>query len=119
MTGCRVPLPHDASRSQLRRTALKSVRFFINGMLLYRRCRFASTLFGPRRASILLGVLRMALIYGKNFAVAAGVLLLAGIGAAAWIHNGDNRPVLAPAPVVDLNVQPNEASYAVAPAPGT
>ena len=39
----------------------------------------------------------MALNNRKNVAIAAGVLLLAGVGAAAWIHNSESRP--APPPV--------------------
>jgi len=33
----------------------------------------------------------------KNSAIAAGILLLAGVSAAAWIHNVENRTAAAPA----------------------
>jgi len=36
----------------------------------------------------------------KNAVIAAGVLLLAGVGAAAWIHNVENRTAAAPVAVV-------------------
>ena len=47
--------------------------------------------------------------------MAAGVLLLAGVGAAAWIHNLESRSVPAPAVAVDVNaVQPGATNYAAA-----
>ena len=50
-----------------------------------------------------------------NVAIAAGVFLLAGIGAAAWFHNAQSQP--APVSVVGLAPAPAPVSEAV-PAPG-
>jgi hypothetical protein len=45
----------------------------------------------------------MVLNNRKNVAMATGVLLLAGAGAAAWIHTVESRPVPAPAVATDLS----------------
>jgi hypothetical protein len=63
----------------------------------------------------------MALNNQKNFIVAGIVILLATVGAAAWIHES-NRPLAAPAAVTDTsaqlapNGQPYNTNYAPAPA---
>ena len=58
----------------------------------------------------------MVLNNRKNVAIAAGVLLLAGAGAAAWLHTVERHPVPAPAVATDLSVgQPVVASYTPAP----
>jgi len=58
----------------------------------------------------------MVLNNRKNVVIAAGVLLLAGAGAAAWIHTVESRSVPAPAVATDLSSgQPVVASNAPAP----
>jgi hypothetical protein len=56
----------------------------------------------------------MALNNQKNFVIAAVVLLLAAVGAAAWIHNSSSRPLAAPLAVTDAGTQyaPNGQPYA-------
>jgi len=57
----------------------------------------------------------MSLNNRKNVALAAGVLLLAGAGATAWIYNAESRPAPAPAVAPDANGgQPGITSYAAA-----
>lgn len=63
----------------------------------------------------------MSLNNRKTLAIAAGALLLAGAGAAAWIHNAESRPASAPAVAVAANAsqpggQAAPATYAAAPA---
>src|SRR5579863_6212140 len=58
----------------------------------------------------------------RNVAIAAGVLLMAGVGAAAWMHNAESHA--APAPAVPLEANGGQpvsqpatlTSYAAAPA---
>jgi hypothetical protein len=58
----------------------------------------------------------MVLNNRKNVAIAAGVLLLAGAGAAAWLHTVERHPVPAPAVATDLSGgQPVVASNTPAP----
>ena len=77
-------------------------------------------------------VLLMALNNQKNFVIAAVVLLLAAVGAAAWIHNSGGHPLAAPVAVTDASTayapvgqpyaqgqQPYAGSYAAAPAAET
>jgi hypothetical protein len=59
----------------------------------------------------------MFLTNRRNVAIAAGVLVLAGIGAAAWIHSAESPPAPAPAtgaasaPIAALAPTPVVASY--------
>jgi hypothetical protein len=55
----------------------------------------------------------MALNNQRNFVIAAVVLLLAAVGAAAWIHNSNSRPLAAPLAVTDAGTQyaPNGQPY--------
>jgi len=56
----------------------------------------------------------MSLNNRNNIAIAAGILLLAAVGAAAWIHSSESGPAAAPV-AVDVNGQPALTSYATAP----
>jgi hypothetical protein len=50
----------------------------------------------------------------KTLVIAASLVLLAGVGAAAWFHTADSGPVPAPASVLNQNGQPDGTSYAAA-----
>lgn len=63
----------------------------------------------------------MALNNQRNIVIAIAILLVAAVGAAAWIHNSQSRPLAAPAALTDNGLapaqQPYATSYSPAPAP--